>query len=189
MGRHSKKNVLVEAALTIFKEYGFHATGINRILEESGVSKKAMYNNFRSKDELILATLRCHDEQFRNNFVRSVERKASTAHDRLLAVFDVAEEWFFSNQFYGCIFINAIAEFSGRSKPIHNICKEYKRMVTDYIEDLAKKINAKDPKELADQLSLLLEGAIVTAQVSEKKESAGRAKKIAELLIRNRRKA
>ena len=184
MAMPSRKELLLNTALKLFMEYGFHATGIDRILEESGVSKKTLYNHFRSKGDLILAALRRHDESFRNHFVRSVEKKGGTAHDRILAIFDVAEEWFFSDQFYGCTFINAVAEFSDRSTAIQNVCKDYKCMVTEYIEALAREAKARNPAELAERLSLLLEGATVKAQVSEKKDSANRAKQIAELLLK-----
>ena len=183
MPRPPKRNQLIETALRLFSQYGFHAVGIDRVVEEAGITKKTLYNHFRSKNELILAALRRNDAEFRNNFVRSVESKGKTSRERLLAIFDVAEEWFLSNTFYGCTFINAIAEFSDRWKPIQHICKEYKQLVTDYIANLARDANAENPEELAERLSLLLEGAIVTAQVSEKTNSAKRAKEIAILLI------
>ncbi len=53
----SKRGQLVDTALKLFYRDGFHARGIDRILAEPGVAKVTLYKHFRSKDELILATL------------------------------------------------------------------------------------------------------------------------------------
>ncbi|MEE8533082.1 MAG: helix-turn-helix domain-containing protein, partial [Alphaproteobacteria bacterium] len=58
----SRRDHLVDTALALFCRDGFHATGIDRILAESGVAKMTLYKHFKSKDELILAALRRRDE-------------------------------------------------------------------------------------------------------------------------------
>ncbi len=185
MPRKSKRDILIETSLRLFSQYGIHTTGIDRILLEARVAKKTLYNHFRSKDELIIAVLRHHEEHFRSFFVSSVESAGGSPRDRMLAIFGVIEEWFIGKKFYGCFFINAIVEFGGRSNPILNVCRKYKQSLTDYIAGLAKEANANDPDELAERLSLLIEGAIVTVQVSGKMESAVRAQEVAEILIDN----
>jgi AcrR family transcriptional regulator len=134
---------LVSVALKLFHQYGFHATGIDKILAESGVAKNTLYRHFKSKDELILASLRKQDEEFRNWLMREVESH-NNAVERLLAVFDVYEEWSRTPAFFGCMFINASAEFSDADSPIHAFCKEHKRLVTRYIQDLANTANILD---------------------------------------------
>ena len=61
----SRRDDLVETALRLFYANGFNATGIDRILAESGVAKMTLYKHFRSKDDLILAALELRDTQFR----------------------------------------------------------------------------------------------------------------------------
>ncbi len=110
----SRRDHLVDTALEMFCRDGFHATGIDKILAQAGVAKMTLYNHFRSKDELILAVLRRRDERFRRAFVRAVERRASAPRDRLLAIFDALGEWFCRNDFTGCTFINASAEYTAQ---------------------------------------------------------------------------
>ena len=52
----TKRDQLIDTALDLFSRDGFQATGIDRILAESGVAKMTLYNHFKSKDELILAS-------------------------------------------------------------------------------------------------------------------------------------
>ena len=148
------------------------------------MAKKTLYTHFRTKEELILAALRQHDGQFRNQFMKSVDELADTPKEKLLAIFDVSKDWFLQNNFYGCLFINAIGEYSEKDTAIREVCKEYKRLMRNYIKDLAEQAGANDAEELANELSLLLEGSIVTAQVSEQTErAANTAKRMAITLI------
>ncbi|MCJ8269679.1 MAG: hypothetical protein MJK04_09785, partial [Psychrosphaera sp.] len=112
-----------------------------------------------------MSVLRKRDELFRNNMMRETERMAIQPRDRLLALFDVMGNWFHEETFSGCMFINASAEFSDLKDPCHVLCAEHKKLICDYIEQLAKLAGAQDPLELAKQLNLLSEGAIVNAHV------------------------
>jgi len=167
MVQSQRREHLIDTAIDLFAEHGYHATGIDTILAKSGVSKKTLYRHFRSKEELILAALKKYDGLFRNGFMRQVEQAADTPRGRILAVFDVAADWFEENNFYGCMYINAISEYSAADTAIRQVCKEFKSLMRRFITDLCQEMPAPDPENLAEELALLLEGAIVTAQVSE----------------------
>lgn len=180
----SKREIIVSTALELFYQNGFHATGIDKIIAQAGVSKKTLYNHFTSKDELILATLRLRDELFRNNIMRETELLASTPKERLLTIFDAHASWFASKTFSGCMFINAAAEYSSQEDPHHIMSAEHKNLLRDYIENLAKKAGLKEPSLVARQINLLLEGSIVEAYVSNNKNSVYIAKDMAETIIK-----
>lgn len=162
----SRRDELVDAAMRVFYRHGFHASGLDRILEESGISRMTIYNHFKSKDELILAALRRRDEIFRNKMMQFVESKADTPTDRLLAVFDFHEAWFTADDFCGCMFINASAEFADPTSPPRQIAHDHKRAIARYLTDLATLAGLTQPTHLAAQLNLLLDGAIVSAHIS-----------------------
>ena len=178
-----RRDRLVETAERLFNEHGYHATGIDRILAEAGVAKMTMYNHFRSKDELILAVLRRRDETFRNKLGRSVERQAATPRRRLLAIFDVLRDWFASKDFHGCMFINASAEYGASDSAIRMASCEHKRLLTRFIEGIARDAGAANPNALANALMLVIEGAIVSAQINCDSGAADQAKGVAETLI------
>jgi AcrR family transcriptional regulator len=179
-----KREKLVETALELFHREGFHATGIDRILATAGVAKMTLYHHFRSKDELILAALRLRDERFRNEFMRSVDKKSDQPRQRLLAMFDVLAELFCAGESGGCTFINACAEYADPNSPIHRAAADHKRMLLDYVSEIARLSGARDPERLAGQLCILLDGVIVTAQVSGNADSAVLAQQAADLIIR-----
>lgn len=169
----SKRDELVDAAMRVFYRQGFHASGLESILEEGGISRMTLYNHFKSKDELILAALRRRDEIFRNRMMKFVEASAASPRDRILAVFNFHEQWFTGKEFCGCMFINAAAEFADPRSAVRAVAAEHKRAIVRYLTDLCREGGFANPQHIADQLNLLIEGAIVTAQVVGQVQNGG----------------
>jgi AcrR family transcriptional regulator len=167
----SRRDHLVETAMKLFCKHGFRATGIDTVLAESGVAKKTLYNHFRSKDELIIATLKKRDEDFMKFAREGVARLAPLQEGdprmaRVMALFDAIGEWANDDNFSGCTFINASAEFPRREDPIHVACANHKRLVTQFIEELISDLQLPDSHQVARQINLLIDGAIVTAHTT-----------------------
>lgn len=178
----SRKDHLVKTALDLFYREGFHSTGIDKILKESGVAKMTLYKHFRSKEELVLAALEERDRQFREWFLRELEQRGQTPQEKILAAFDALESWFRGN-FRGCMFINAAAEYSDKNEDIHRLSGDHKREMLKLFTELAEATGARDPSSLAFQLNLLAEGAIVMAHVCDDKSAAQKAKVAARILL------
>ena len=179
----SKRDILVRKAMEVLYRDGFQATGMDKLVRETGVSKMTIYKHFRTKEDLILAALRLRDEEFRNNFFRSVEKDAKTPKGRLLAIFDTVEDWINGSDFKSCMFIKATSEFQDPKHPIHMAAAEHKRALLEYFDDLAQEAGAEDPRTLARQLLMLMEGETVTAFMLGKNGIAEDAKKAAKVLI------
>jgi AcrR family transcriptional regulator len=179
----SKRDVLVQRAFKIFHENGFHATGMDKLVKLTGVSKTAMYRHFRTKEDLILAVLRLRDEQFRNWLTRRIEDLAQTPEQQLLALFDVLAEWFDREEFKGCMFIKASAEFQDDGHPLKAASAEHKRLLFTYFRNIAARTTARDPDLLARHLLMLKEGAVVTAHLQGVSGVAADARKAAKTLI------
>ncbi len=190
----SRREELVESAMRVFYRNGFHCTGLDMILKESGISRMTLYNHFKSKDELIVAALRRRDEIFRNGMMKFVEGASRDPIDRLYAIFDYHDQWFNDDDFKGCMFINASAEYCDPESPARRVSSDHKVECTRYITKLCKDAGLDDPEELAERISILLEGAIVTAYIqgrttgneSTPSDAAHRAKSMARALIEHR---
>lgn len=161
--RPNKRDELVRKALDVFYRNGFHATGMDKLVSETGVSKTSMYKHFRTKEDLILAVLRLRDENFRHWLYRRIEELSDTPRDQMLALFDALSEWFTKPEFRGCMFIKASAEFQEINHPIHAQSAAHKQILQDHFSEVAEAAGANDPRLLARQLLLLKEGAIVSA--------------------------
>jgi AcrR family transcriptional regulator len=180
----SKREKLLQTAIKLFMRNGFHAVTVDAISEKAGITKKTLYHHFKSKEELILVALRYRDERFRNDFMREVEGRTEDPKDRLLVIFDVLEEWFREEDFFGCLFVTALGEYPEEGTTIRRFCQEAKRLTQDYITRLAENAGFENAELLSEQFMLLIEGAITMAQVNNSHISAVRAKKAARLLIK-----
>jgi AcrR family transcriptional regulator len=183
MTHSPRRQDLIETAIDLFNERGFHAVGIDAVTDKAKMSKKTLYTYFRSKEELILASLRHYDGIFRNDFMARVEKASPTPEGRLLAVFDIAEIWFSQKNFFGCLFISAASEYPDPDSPIRQASYEFKKLMRLYTLSLCDQLGVISPQSLASELSILFEGATVTAQISGDPQAAQVAKKAAKTLI------
>ena len=181
----SKRDILVKKALEVFYRNGFHATGMDMLVTETGVSKTSMYKHFRTKEDLILASLRLRDELFRNWLMRRMEELADTPRSQLLAMFDALGEWFEQDDFNSCMFIKAAGEYPAAEHPVRASAAEHKGLIRNHLVELGEKAGARDPAQLASRLLLLKEGAIVTAHIQGSAGVADGAKEAAELILRD----
>lgn len=174
---------ILQAATELFYSQGIRATGVDAIVKAANTTKMSLYKYFPSKDDLVLAFLRKRDEDFRVWFVGQVDGKADTPKTKLLAIFDVIGEWMAIPEFRGCAFINAAAEFPLEGNPVHQVSAEFYDQFRSYISDLAGQCGSQAPESLALQLSLLVEGAIVSEQMKRHSGAAEQAKQAAIVLI------
>lgn len=181
----SARDRIMQAASTLFYQEGVQNVGIDRIIAESGVAKMSLYNHFKSKDALIAAWLQQRDANWREWFQNTVEAQATDPAERLLAMFDALEAWFSQPDFRGCAFINASIELVDPEHPGYQVAIEHQQAIYDYILQLVKAAEIDNPDVVAEQLLLLVEGAIVVAMMRHRPAAAAHAKAAAMRLIQS----
>ncbi|GGX59862.1 TetR/AcrR family transcriptional regulator [Streptomyces hiroshimensis] len=173
---------LLDAAESLFYEHGVQAVGMDRIRAASGVSLKRLYQRFPSKEVLVEAYLRRRDGRWRGALAAYVAARPSVA-ERPLAVFDWLEEWFGEPDFRGCAFINAYGELGSGSAGVAGAVRDHKAEVLRYLTGLVRAAGVADPGPVAEQLAVLVDGAITTAAVTGAADSARRAREAAAVLL------
>ena len=162
----SARGRLLGAATRLFCKNGINATGIDAIINEAGTAKTTLYKLFGSKTNLVHAVLETEGKQWREWFIGALEAGGGSAQTKLERIFPSLKYWFGQERFYGCPFINAVAEHDKGQKQLRAIAMRHKKVVLAYIEKLAAEMGAAEPEVLAHQLALLMDGAIVAAMVS-----------------------
>jgi AcrR family transcriptional regulator len=180
----STKERLIAIGADLFYRDGFHAVGLDNILDATGVTKTTFYNHFESKEALILAVLEHHDRWWRNEFSAGLRKHGGDdPAAQLHAVFDVLADMLASETFNGCIFVNVSAEFPMPHDPVHQAAAEHKRLMEMILRDLGLRAGARDPVALAEQLSVIMEGAYVTRQVTRNPRTTEIARKLGQALF------
>ncbi|GAC1031316.1 TetR family transcriptional regulator [Pseudomonas sp. No.21] len=177
----SKRDQLIDTAIALFYRDGFHATGIDRILAESGVAKMTLYKHFKSKEELIEAALRQRLEPSRQLMAWALENLSPTA--AILAVFDGLHQLLHGSEFFGCAFVNAAAEFHDRDHPIHRVAAMHKANAEQHFRSALERLEVPEPERLARQLQYLMEGAITMAHMQGPAQQALEARDAAAVLL------
>ena len=177
----SKREQLISTAQGLFAREGYHATGIDRILAESGVAKMTLYKHFRSKDELILAVLEERERQTLGDLARL--RATTPPREALLQTFDGLHAWINQRDFCGCSFIHAAAEFHQHEHPIHRQAAAFKVAFAGHFRELLQALDAPQVELLAGQLQFLLEGALSMAHIQGPGDQGLQAKAAAEVLL------
>ena len=173
---------MLDAAYDLFSSRAIRDVGVDEIVARAGVAKATLYKYFPSKNDLILAFLERREERWSKAWVEAeARRRGSTPEGRLLAIFDLFNEWFQQESFEGCSFINVLLEMRSQH-PVGDACVRYLENIRTIVRTLAEEAERRDPAEFAHSWHILMKGSIVAAGEGDKK-AASRAQEIAKLLI------
>ena len=176
-----RRQHLLEVAATLFNNNGYHNTGVDTITKHSGVSKTTLYKYFDSKEEMILEILENQNHgtlEFIESHVHKSKQQQPTLreHQHIPAVFDAVKDWMSQKNFTGCNFINASAEFGKADDPIHHCAARHKTAVRTIILGLLSELPEQQAQSLAEQILILVDGAIVVAHVTMDKSTIDTAR-------------
>ncbi|MFF3703538.1 MULTISPECIES: TetR/AcrR family transcriptional regulator [Pseudomonas] len=175
---------LLESARRLFCREGIHATGVSRLLSDAKVARRTLYETYGSKENLLRAVFDREAAMWFGWFDQALPQRTDDPEQRLIFLFDLLEEWFASGRFFGCLFTNAVAEHDKSSSWVRDLAQAHFDRVHDRIEQLAAACGLPEPAWVAQQISLLIDGAIATAMVSRNARSAQVARSILLTLLR-----
>jgi len=100
---------ILETAVDLFSRQGYRATGVNEVIDKSGVAKATFYHHFPTKADLCLAYLQTRNTTELNG-IKAFIGKKRTPWSRFLGVIESLEPWLRQNHLRGCAFLNMVAE-------------------------------------------------------------------------------
>jgi AcrR family transcriptional regulator len=179
----SARERILDTAYDLFSRNGIRAVGVDRIIESSGVAKMSLYRHFGSKNELVLAFLQERERRWTMEWLHEeARRRGDDGASRMLAIFDVFDEWFQQPDFEGCSFIGVLLEFGDLDHPIRLASTEHLATIRGLVEDFAADAGVDDPDDVARQWHILMKGSIVAAGEGDR-AAARRARRLGELLL------
>lgn len=154
---------ILETAYELFSQQGTRSVGIDTIIEHSGVAKTTLYRHFSSKQELVIAFMERREELWTFEWLRAeVQKRAADPRDRLLAIFDVFNEWFNTDRFEGCSFINVLLEYQAQD-PLHEVAAAHLARIRGFLKELASEAGLAEVPGFANAWHVLMKGSIVAA--------------------------
>jgi len=145
---------IAEVAADLFYRDGLHAVGVDRVADVAGLTKRTLYRHFRSKDELIAASLR---RAPRVHFPRN-----GAPVERIIGAFERLETFLGTTRYRGCPYVVFTAELTEPAHPARRLIEKLLLKRRMWFRDRAAEAGLRDPDEVAEQLDLLFDGALAS---------------------------
>lgn len=163
---------ILGTARDLFYRNGYRATGINEIIEKSGVAKATFYAHFPSKDALALAYIRTMNDLESPGAVEALG-KLPGPREKLLGILEFLIPWAQESDYRGCAYLNITSEMPDPRHPLREESRSHYDSVRTMVAGLLKDLKAEEGKawkdrdldKIADDFMLLFAGAIALAQV------------------------
>lgn len=175
---------LMNAACRLFTRRGTANVGINEVTAEAGVARMTLYNNFPSKEKLTVAV---YEEMAQAALKRidAVLAAESQERNRIAALFGHFGRNAHKPTFRGCSFIHASLQEADPHGPLYAVVRTYKQALRGRV------LAALEPKRrnralLADQIVILLDGAVTEAYIKGVADAITAAKGAALTLLSDR---
>ena len=186
----SSKDRIIQTANDLFYRQGYHKTGINQIIDESGVAKATFYSNFKSKEDLCVEYLRERD-RIDTDATKDMINGVKDPFEKYMSIIKGILEYMKETDFRGCAFGNIAVEITDTSNPIRKEVKHHEDRFRSILKDVIKDLKESGPKyknidvdQMLDTYHLIVEGAIVASKNYNDTWPIERAVKLIENLVK-----
>ncbi|GHO51351.1 TetR/AcrR family transcriptional regulator [Ktedonospora formicarum] len=180
---HSARQRILATATDLFSREGYRAVGTDTIIERAGIAKMTLYRHFSSKNELINAFIEETIQQFWVWFERAISEHPDSPRAQLVAIFETLASIVADPDFHGCSCLQAAVEFPELEHPSHQLALQFKQRVHTRFREIGTQAGAQQPDLLADQLLLLMNGALMQGRMRVASFSAQAVVQAARALI------
>jgi AcrR family transcriptional regulator len=173
---------ILDTATGLFHRHGLRGVGVDQVIAESGVAKSTLYAHFRTKDELIAASLRRTDDSWMEQLRDAAAAAGTEPADQLVGLFDALLASFDRHGFFGCPFVSAAVEAEPDSLA-YAATVAHTRRRQEWLTSLARAAGADTPEALADHLGLLIDGALASGRLLQDRGVVDASKAAARALV------
>lgn len=171
------RQYIIERTAPLFNKKGFDGTTLSDLTEATGLTKGALYGNFRDKEEISQAAFRYTIAKMREQ-VRQELGAARSFKGQLISLLQFFADYVFNPPVPGgCPLLNTAIEADDNRTSMRSVVTKELMQTVDFIADLISKgIAAGEfrkgikPKELAYTFFCSIEGAIMFSRVERSRE-------------------
>jgi len=177
------KQRILDAAYGLFWRQGFVRVSMDQIAERANVTKRTLYQRFRSKDDLIAAALARSSELA----IDRLEKFQLPANrDAMIdSCFAQLADWAAKPRWSGAGFTRVVVELADlRGHPARTIARRHKAAVEKWFAARLATAKVSSPRERAREIILLMEGAMMLMLIHGDRSYAEAAARAAKRLVR-----
>jgi len=163
---------ILAVAEDLFYRQGYRATGVNEVIEKSGVAKATFYSHFPAKDDLAEAYLERARQEELIYLARCLAAETEPL-GRFLSVVVSVGPWLIEHDFRGCPFINMVSEVPEPDDRLVQVGRKLYAEVEARVKTLAEALIASDRAryghldagEVSRQYMVIVAGALALSGV------------------------
>jgi AcrR family transcriptional regulator len=178
---HTRQQIL-DAAYGLFWRQGFLRVSMDDIAARADITKRTLYQHFRSKDDLIAAAL-AHSSELAVGRLQAFRQPAR--RDELIdSFFTELSDWAAKPRWSGGGFTRVVVELADlRGHPARAIARQHKAAVEKWLADALAAADVLSPRERAREVMLLMEGAMALMLIHGDRSYAQAAARAAKALV------
>ena len=161
---------IIETVAPIFNKNGYAATSISDITKATGLTKGAIYGNFKNKEELAIASFKFMVKRLMKELVKHMD-KSDSPIEKLFLISDFYRNYYlYTNTMGGCPILNVGVDANNQNslllQKVRTIIQRIQDQLADIIEDgiecgeISVEINA---MHTAKRIDTMIQGAIFMA--------------------------
>lgn len=166
MKRRNTRSRIIDAAIVLFDAQGVRGATVDAIAAKAGITKKTLYYHFRSKDDLMVASVVEARDNRRHPFDEILKNPNLHIEGVIEALFYELSKWTADERWKGCALSRAAAELAGLpGHPMVRAAKDYKDGIETAIQNRLLAQGADNAALLARRIVILIDGSILHGMV------------------------
>jgi AcrR family transcriptional regulator len=159
--RENTERRIIEAAYFLFYRKGFTRVTMDEIAARARFTKRTLYGHFRSKDDLLSATLQRYSELDHERLRVIAERLPRGTIEMVDSFFGQLFEWAGKPRWVGSGFTRLVIELADLpGHPARAIARRAKHTTETWLAEMLAEKKLQRPRVRARELMLLIEGAM-----------------------------
>lgn len=173
---------LLDAAQELTYRHGV-GVGVDTLLKSANVARRSLYEHFGGKDGLIAEVLRRSAAEDEAAYERVMDAAGDDPRARLTAVFDELAAVVARPDFRGCRYLAADLALADPDHPGHAVTRAYRERVSGLLAAELSRLGHPRPAHAADQLLLLIDGAMAVGATRPATDPVASARELAEGIL------
>jgi AcrR family transcriptional regulator len=183
--QHTREQIL-DNAYRLFRRKGYSRVSIDEIAAATPITKRSLYYHFKSKDELLACMLQNQAELALAAFQTFANKLSGSPAAVIDAFFDDLSEWSAKPRWAGSGFTRLVVELADLpGHPARLIARRHKALLEGHLADVLKRAGACRARQLAEEIWVLCEGAMVMMLIHGERRYATTAAQAAKILLQN----
>ena len=178
---------IVDAAYGLFWHQGFVRASMDDIAARAKITKRTLYQHFRSKDDLMAVVLARSSDLAIERLKRISDHLPKSSNAMIDAVFEEMAEWATKPRWSGAGFTRVVSELADLpGHPAREIARRHKATIELWFAELLARAGVRSSIQRGREIALLMEGAMSLMLIHGDPTYAKAAAHAAKQLVKNK---